>query len=62
MSEIKEFSKEVCDEIQSYVYRLVDPRDGITFYVGKGVGNRVFNHLNAAKKKVVTFENEDAIS
>ena len=59
MFEIKEFSKEVIDEIQSYVYRLVDPRDGITFYVGKGVGNRVFNHLNAAKKKVVTLKNED---
>ena len=28
-----------------YVYRLVDPRDNSTFYVGKGVGNRVFTHV-----------------
>ena len=28
-----------------YVYRLVDPRNGETFYVGKGKGNRVFQHI-----------------
>lgn len=27
-----------------YVYRLVDPRDGKTFYVGKGTGERVLQH------------------
>lgn len=29
-----------------YVYRLVDPRTLHTFYVGKGCGDRVFNHIN----------------
>jgi uncharacterized protein len=31
-----------------YVYRLIDPRNGETFYVGKGRGNRVFVHVHAA--------------
>ena len=45
---ITKFSPEVCEKIGYYVYRLVDPRDGQTFYVGKGKGNRVFAHVNEA--------------
>jgi hypothetical protein len=30
------------------VYRLIDPRNGETFYVGKGRGNRVFAHIRVA--------------
>lgn len=41
------FSEAVCEELGNYVYRLIDPRDGETFYVGKGKGNRVFSHVNA---------------
>lgn len=41
-----QFSESVCNDIQSYVYRLIDPRNGETFYVGKGKGNRVFAHIN----------------
>ena len=29
------------------MYRLIDPRNGETFYVGRGVGNRVFAHSRA---------------
>tara|TARA_R110001592_G_scaffold112965_1_gene311589 strand:+ start:10238 stop:10984 length:747 start_codon:yes stop_codon:yes gene_type:complete len=38
------FPQGVADKLKTYVYRLIDPRNGETFYVGKGVGNRVFAH------------------
>lgn len=51
MEKIKCFSNEVIEELKYYVYRLVDPRNGETFYVGKGKGNRVFAHANCALKE-----------
>jgi len=42
--EIKEFPKEIHNMLNYYVYRLIDPRNGETFYVGKGKDNRVFAH------------------
>ncbi len=41
------FSEEVVRELKTYVYRLIDPRNGETFYVGKGQGSRVFSHICA---------------
>ena len=38
-----QFPGGVVDQL-TYVYRLIDPRNGETFYVGKGRGNRVFQH------------------
>jgi hypothetical protein len=45
---ITSFSPETIAELGYYVYRLVDPRNGSTFYVGKGKANRVFAHVHAA--------------
>ena len=50
MSKINHFSPSVCKQLGYYVYRLIDPRTGLTFYVGKGKGNRVFAHANDALK------------
>lgn len=38
------FPDGVAQQLKWYVYRLIDPRNGETFYVGKGQGNRVFDH------------------
>lgn len=43
-----EFSQNAIENLKSYVYLLIDPRNGEVFYVGKGNGNRVFAHLNCA--------------
>jgi len=42
------FSEKVSERIGYYVYRLIDPRNGTTFYVGRGRGNRVFEHAAGA--------------
>jgi len=44
---IKRFPQEILSQLGTYVYRLIDPRTGETFYVGKGKGNRVFSHIRA---------------
>jgi len=45
------FSPEVVERLRYYVYRLIDPRNGDTFYVGKGKGNRVFSHIKEELEK-----------
>ena len=47
-----------------YVYRLIDPRNGETFYVGKGKGNRIFAHAKGdwpgtIGEDMVTSDDED---
>lgn len=49
------FSAHVCGKLGSYVYRLIDPRTGRTFYVGKGVDNRVFDHI---RQKIDEMSND----
>jgi hypothetical protein len=43
---MKPFPIEAIEALKSYVYIYSDPRDGKPFYVGKGIGNRVFSHLD----------------
>ncbi len=50
MQTINKFSNEVTSELNYYVYRLIDPRNGLTFYVGKGKNNRAFDHINGVLK------------
>lgn len=40
----------VAERLGYYVYALSDPRDGQVFYVGKGKGDRVFQHAVHARK------------
>lgn len=64
-TKMKRFSPEVCKELGFYVYRLVDPRNGETFYVGKGKDNRVFQHVNTSvqyNKEIDGDEELDDIS
>ncbi len=42
---MKKFPPEVSEQLKSYVYLYSNPLDGKPFYVGKGIGNRVFSHL-----------------
>jgi len=44
------FPPGVARKLKTYVYRLIDPRNGETFYVGKGKENRVFSHMRGEKK------------
>ena len=43
---ILSFSQNTIDALQYYVYVYSDPDTHKPFYVGKGKGNRVFNHLS----------------
>ena len=48
---VDSFPSEVIEKLQYYVYRLIDPRNGETFYIGKGKGNRVFAHARGDIEK-----------
>lgn len=63
---MSEFPKESFDTLGYYVYRLIDPRNEKTFYVGKGCKNRVFAHVNDELRFAETSDdnsfNEDEVS
>lgn len=50
MSNRRSFPPGVAEKIRHYVYMLLDPRTDPAepFYVGKGKGDRIFDHLHAA--------------
>lgn len=48
---LTKFSEATAEALKYYVYVLVDPADKHIFYVGKGSGNRVFQHASDALKE-----------
>lgn len=42
------FPQLAIEELGHYVYFLRDPRDKKIFYIGKGSGNRIFDHIRCA--------------
>lgn len=42
------FDQKTIKQLGCYVYMLIDPRDNMPFYVGKGTNNRVFDHVKFA--------------
>lgn len=55
------FSQAVIESLAYYVYLLKDPLDGEVFYVGKGCGNRIFEHIEAALTTEVPNDKLDRI-
>lgn len=57
----QEFPPSVIEKIGYYVYLLSDPDANEVFYVGKGAGNRIFAHLNAALARADVSDKLDRI-
>lgn len=57
----KEFSLSVIEKLDYYVYLLIEPITNKVFYVGKGNGNRIFQHLKEAEKSLSKYEKLDVI-
>jgi len=58
---IQEFPISVIEKLGYYVYSLIDPETKHVFYIGKGIGNRVFAHANAAISNPSPSEKLDRI-
>lgn len=61
MTHLQEFPLSVIEKLDYYVYLLIDPESNQVFYVGKGVGNRIFAHINAALKEETPGDKLDKI-
>lgn len=55
------FPPGVAERLKFYVYRLIDPRNGETFYVGKGRCDRVFHHARGEVKALAKDPDKDEV-
>ena len=42
---INKFPANIHKELSNYIYALFDPRESLPFYIGRGIGDRVFSHI-----------------
>lgn len=61
LSEVTGFEAFVSEKLEAYVYALIDPRDNLPFYIGKGRGNRVFSHVACALEEPQISDKYDQI-
>ena len=53
------FQPSVAEHLKWYVYRLIDPRNDQTFYVGKGQADRIFAHASGDSSDIGDEETLD---
>jgi len=61
MNHINEFPRSVIEKLDYYVYLLTDPTTNKVFYIGKGTGNRIFDHINSAISSPLESDKLDKI-
>jgi hypothetical protein len=55
--------RQIAEQLGNYVYVLVDPRDSMPFYIGKGIGVRMLQHgIDAAQLSAPDSEENDETS
>ncbi len=57
-NEITSFQEKIHIILGYYVYKLIDPRNGQVFYVGRGNGNRIFDHVSGTVSKLAQIYKE----
>lgn len=55
------FNPQIFEDLGYYVYGLKDPRDTTIFYIGKGVGNRIFQHVEDSHESDLETKKLDRI-